>query len=375
MENNALALVPRSNTINISAPNMPSMAEIEAMNAMCKIAAYSGFLSSTAPISNTTQRAADAFFVMMYGRELGIPAMTALKTIYVIDGKPSCSGQALLSLMRKGGMEVEIPDPGTVTTSATVKVKRPGGSWKTFTYTQAMAEAAGLWNSKGNWKKHPAEMLIWRAVSTAARFEGSDIVGALYTTEELQPDRPVNEQGDPLDMPMVTISAPAPEAPAENPDNGPLPEPEAEPEAAKSEQSVYAGVSPRDMVDGSAGTDDGNRTDAEAVIEFVSHKVKYVGPNNNAHLKFWDASHSARRYGRDMLRELGDTFKVFADALTVGPDSQNAIDLPQPVRVWAVEKTTSAGIRYWSVTRLVAETVEDGPSHPADGVSFEDAQS
>lgn len=256
-ENTALALVPK--TIAISAPNMPTMAEIEAMNAMCKIAAYSGFLSSTAPISNTTQRAADAFFVMMYGRELGIPAMTALKTIYVIDGKPSCSGQALLSLMRKGGMEVEIPDPGTVTTSATVKVKRPGGSWKTFTYTQAMAEAAGLW-TRPTWKKHTAEMLIWRAVSTAARFEGSDIVGALYTTEELQPDRAYNEQGDPLDMPLVTVSAPEPEAPATNPDNG-EPEGEAVPtEAAKS------GVGADDAESGDLDQQaDGQDTSAAAV--------------------------------------------------------------------------------------------------------------
>src|SRR3990172_8405928 len=160
-ENTALALVPK--TISITTPNIPTLAEIEALNAMCKIAAYSGFLNSTAPRNDTTQRAADAFFVMMYGRELGIPAMTSLKTIYVIDGKPSCSGQALLALMRKGGMEVDLPDPGTVKDSATVKVRRPGGVWKTYTYTMDMARKAGLEN-KQNWKKSPAEMLIWRAV-------------------------------------------------------------------------------------------------------------------------------------------------------------------------------------------------------------------
>lgn len=262
-ENTALALVPKSNTISIAAPNIPSMAEIDALNAMCKIAAYSGFLNSTS--SDPAKRAADAFFVMMYGRELGIPAMTALKTIHVIDGKPSCSGQALLALMKRGGVEVKVPDPGSVSNSASVQVRRPGGDWKTYTYTMDMARKAGLENKK-NWKASPAEMLIWRAVSTAARFEVPDIVGGLYTIEELQPDMPVNEQGELVDTPMITVTTPPPavEAPAHNPENGPS-EPEAEPEATKSEQSVQAGVPPQNVVDGSAGTDDGNSPDAQTV--------------------------------------------------------------------------------------------------------------
>jgi hypothetical protein len=268
-ENTALALVPKSNTISIAAPNIPSMAEIDALNAMCKIAAYSGFLNSTS--NDPAKRAADAFFVMMYGRELGIPAMTALKTIHVIDGKPSCSGQALLALMKRGGVEVKVPDPGSVSNSASVQVRRPGGDWKTYTYTMDMARKAGLENKK-NWKASPAEMLIWRAVSTAARFEVPDIVGGLYTIEELQPDMPVNEQGELVDTPMITVTTPPPavEAPAENPENG-----EAITEAAKSEQSVQAGVPPQNVVDGSAGIDGGDSPNAEAVTELKFNKPTF----------------------------------------------------------------------------------------------------
>lgn len=223
-----LAIVPKTaNAISIGIPTVPTMQEIDALNAMCKIAAYSGFLNSTS--RDNTQRAADAFFVMMYGRELGIPAMTALKTIYVIDGKPSCSGQALLALMRKGGVEVDMPDPGSVTDKAVVKVKRPGATaWKSYTYTLAMAEKARLLG-KDNWKKAPAEMLIWRAVSTACRFEAPDIVGGLYTIEELTPDTPVNEQGDPLDMPMISQSVPE-TAPDETPKSDPVPDREESPD-------------------------------------------------------------------------------------------------------------------------------------------------
>ena len=53
-----LEIVP-AQQVSIAAPVIPSLAEIDALNAMCKIAAYSGFLNSNS--NNPTQRAADAF--------------------------------------------------------------------------------------------------------------------------------------------------------------------------------------------------------------------------------------------------------------------------------------------------------------------------
>lgn len=201
--------VVNSSAIAIRMPPVPTSSEVESISQMAKIAAYSGFLNSNAGMQNTTQRAADAFFVMMMGRELGIPAMTSLKTIYVIDGQPSCSGQALLSLIRRSGVQVDIPDPGKVTDSATIKIKRPGSDWKTYTYTKQMATEAGLINRK-NWTKHPREMLIWRSISTAARFECPDIVGGLYMIEEINPDIDVDQQGNPIDN-IVVSKQPIPE--------------------------------------------------------------------------------------------------------------------------------------------------------------------
>lgn len=187
------------NAITISAPSIPTMAEVESLKEICKVAAYSGFLSSTAKRDDMAARVADAFFVVMYGRELGIPAMTALKTIYVVEGKPSCSGEALLSLMRRAGVQVDVPDPAQVwkEKSATVRVRRPGGEWKSFTYTEEMATKAGLWG-KNVWAKYWGQMLIWRAVSMASKFECSDITGGLYTIEELAPLTALDADGAPL---------------------------------------------------------------------------------------------------------------------------------------------------------------------------------
>lgn len=147
------------------------------------------------------------------------------------------------------------------------------------------------------------------------------------------------------------------------------PEPEAEPEAAKSPVSQDV----QNAVDGRTGTGGGDSASTETVIEFVSHKVKYIGGGNTAYVKFSDGEHAARLYGRDMLRDLSADFAVFADALKPGPDTQTAKDLPAPVRVTAVEKQNGS-FNYWKVTALTVEPEDDGPSHPADGVSFEDVQ-
>lgn len=202
-----------------NAPVLPSAGEVQALMLLAEGAAMSGYLSSSAPMSNMNQRKADAFFVMTYGRELGIPPMTALKTIYVIDGKPSCSGQALLALMRRAGIRVELPDPGTVTDRATIRVKRPDGDWREYTYTREMAQRAGLLNRK-TWQQYPAEMLIWRAVSTAARFEAGDVVGGLYTVDEVSEGRyELNAEGD-LVTPTPVLQATNPSAAwHENPSN------------------------------------------------------------------------------------------------------------------------------------------------------------
>lgn len=185
-----------TNDVSISAPRIHSLAHIDAMHKMCAIAARSGLISSNS--NSLAQREADAFVVMAYGVELGIPPITALKTIYVIDGKPSASGQAMLALARRGGVDIRLPDPGSVKTQATVAIKRPrSDEWVEYSYTMDMANKAGL-TGKNNWKKHPAEMLIWRAVATAIRFQASDIVGGLYTVEEISPDMEVDEYGTPI---------------------------------------------------------------------------------------------------------------------------------------------------------------------------------
>jgi len=193
-----------------------SQSHVETIAAMARAVAASGYLTTKG--ANHEQRVADAMFVMLYGVELGLPPITALRTIHVVDGKLVVSGQAMLSLMLRAGVKVQMPNPGEVRDSATVVVTRPGGEPQAFTYTRAMAEAAGL-TGKLNWQRYPSEMLCWRALSTAARFACPDVVGGLYTPDEVA-DVAVNEEGEIVEnaaTPPAPLPTPAPAPDVEEP--------------------------------------------------------------------------------------------------------------------------------------------------------------
>jgi hypothetical protein len=59
----------------------------------------------------------------------------------------------------------------------------------TLTYTIEHARLAGLVKKDSGWEKRPEEMLIARCKSRLARLVYPDIVGGLYTPEELHEAR------------------------------------------------------------------------------------------------------------------------------------------------------------------------------------------
>lgn len=108
-------------------------------------------------------------------------------------------------------------------------------------------------------------------------------------------------------------------------------------------------------------TGNGNRrigTDAPApdeTVTFRAEKVKYIGGGNSAYVKFSDGEHTARLYSREMIRAISGNYADFADSLKPGPDTQEAVMLPHPLVVTAVEKQGSS-YTYWTVTKLEVAT-------------------
>lgn len=116
------------------------------------------------------------------GRELGIGDLEALRSIHVIDGKPTLSAELMVKLARKRGHSVngEFGD-GSVTVTGT---RKDNGDSLTVTWTMGMAQRAGL-VGKDNWKKYPESMLWARAASQLCRMLFPDVLsGVSYTAEE-----------------------------------------------------------------------------------------------------------------------------------------------------------------------------------------------
>jgi hypothetical protein len=130
------------------------------------------------------------------GRALGLPDMTALRSIHIIDGKATFSAELMVMLTRQRGHSIVGHVQEGVARITGTRVDN--GDTITVEWTLAMADRAGLMG-KSNWKKYPEAMLWARAVSQLCRALFADcFAGNTYTPEELGDDtRPsVDEEGE-----------------------------------------------------------------------------------------------------------------------------------------------------------------------------------
>lgn len=149
----------------------------------------SGLLPSTI---KTPEAAA---IIILRGIELGLPAMVALDSLYVVNNKIGVSADMLLAAIRKEHPKAEIIIKKSDDKECIIMAKRPEQKDLTeFKYTIQEAQTAGL-TGKDNWKKHPADMLFARCVSRMKRRIFNEVLkGLSHTPEELEDLRDVTPQ-------------------------------------------------------------------------------------------------------------------------------------------------------------------------------------
>lgn len=120
------------------------------------------------------------------GRELGLSMMTSLRSIHIIDNKQSLSAQLMVALVLKSGL-AEYFEPVELTDTKCVWETHRKGARNPFkvTHTIEMAQAANLVKPGSGWMKNPQDMLTARTSSRLARMIYPDVVGNLYSPEEL----------------------------------------------------------------------------------------------------------------------------------------------------------------------------------------------
>jgi hypothetical protein len=122
--------------------------------------------------------------LIMKARELNMPALEAISHLYVVNQKVAIDSSGMLALILRSGLAKKIQFGGDGT-SAWCEMERKDGviSFK-YTFTIEDARRAGLL-SKESWQKYTKELLVARAISGCARKVFPDVVGGLYTVEEL----------------------------------------------------------------------------------------------------------------------------------------------------------------------------------------------
>ncbi len=142
---------------------------------------------------NTAQK---ALVVMTAGREMGVPATYALRNIHVVKGKPVCSAELLLALVRRTYGPSAMRVAKTSNTACTVQYREQGWDGVSeYTFSIEDAKQAGVTNGN-QWKSYPAAMLRARCVSAVARFAFPEAIAGLYTPEEMGAAVSVDADGE-----------------------------------------------------------------------------------------------------------------------------------------------------------------------------------
>ena len=138
------------------------------------------------------------------GESLGIPTMTAISSIHIVDGKPTASAGLMSALVRRAGHRLRVTGDDTRAVAEIVRADDPDFTFRSE-WTMERAKAAGL-TGKGVWKSYPAAMLKARAISEVARDACQEALsGVIYTPEELGATITVDADGE-----MVLDATPTP---------------------------------------------------------------------------------------------------------------------------------------------------------------------
>lgn len=113
---------------------------------------------------------------ILTGAELGLGPMESMRSIHMVEGRPTMSAELMLARARSQGVRTWWAR--TDAEIATLEMQLPGDARiQQMSYSMADAQRAGL-AGRGNWSKFPANMLRARCTSAAIRAFCPEVLGA-----------------------------------------------------------------------------------------------------------------------------------------------------------------------------------------------------
>ena len=152
---------------------------------MPKIANLAKYVSGTEFVPRGLRdRPAAVAAAILTGREIGLPPMTAMAHIDVIEGMPTMDPEMMRALVLREGHSLRFVE--MTKTRCVIEARRKGDSVTTrVTFTIDEAKEMGLAGKK-NWREQPQNMLVARCTARTCRLVFPDVIGGLsYTPDEM----------------------------------------------------------------------------------------------------------------------------------------------------------------------------------------------
>jgi hypothetical protein len=188
-----MSAAPAMTAVSVLTPKpasvLPREDEFTRMVRMAEIYAKSGVLPR-----GITNMAAVALIIEQ-GYELGIPPAAALRTISIVEGKPTIDAGMQRALIKRDHGDNAFRFIETDALHCVIEYRRRGWS-SSSRFTLTMAEMPARLRAKDVWKEYPANMLRARATTFVANMEFSDTTLGLHTPEELGADVDVGADGE-----------------------------------------------------------------------------------------------------------------------------------------------------------------------------------
>jgi hypothetical protein len=119
---------------------------------------------------------------ILYGREIGIPPITALQTMHVVNGRVGMAAELLRARVYAAGHDLEIVE----STAAVCKMRgrrRGSETWTEVQWSKGDAQQAKLGGDA--WNKYPRAMLQARCSAELCRLVFPDVTHGMAALEEL----------------------------------------------------------------------------------------------------------------------------------------------------------------------------------------------
>ncbi len=226
------------------------------------------------------QNAAQAYVKIMTGRELGIPATTAMRQLHVVKGRVGLDADLMVALVRKAG-KGRIWHDQEEGYCVAYGVRADTGETEEYRWDRERVERSNVaksekYGTKLTWQHHESAMLRHRADAELCRSLWPDVVGGLYTIDELAEIEPPEFVEPPASrteavkraLGAKTAESPAPEPPDESSS------PEAPSEPADGEEPAKTSQAPQEAPESSPAKAEGKKSKPDPCPEAQTAKAE-----------------------------------------------------------------------------------------------------